>query len=114
MAAKHDDQQLKKSNIDDYFQLHGVADSKPACPMPQCKEQRYHDRSSLVRHLKQQHKVTDQYLDEIKKTIPTNKEKTQCLICGWVGLKTNRSCHFEMHIRKQLEEKIKAAKEITR
>ena len=78
--------------------------------MPQCKGQSYHDRSNLLRHLKQQHKVSQQYLDSIKETIPTRKEKTRCLICGWGGLKTNRPEHFNKHISKQQEEKIKSLK----
>ena len=106
-----DDQLLEKCNIKDYFEPYGVPDSKPSCPMAQCKGHRYHDRSSLLRHLKQQHKVSKQLLEEIKPTIPTPKEKTRCLICSWKGLKTNRPEHFEKHIRERKEAKIKAALE---
>ena len=109
--AKCDDQQLKKSNIADCFELLGAPDSKPSCPMEQCKGQTYHDRSGLLRHLRQQHKVSKQFLDEIKQKIPPPKEKIQCLICSWVGLKTNRANHFEKHIHQEEEKKIKAAKE---
>ena len=78
--------------------------------MAMCKGRSFHDRSNLLRHLRQQHKVSQKYLDEIKPTIPPVKEKTRCLICGWVGLKTNRPEHLEKHIRQQKQEKIKAEK----
>ena len=109
-SKKSDDQPLKKCNINDYFEIQGVPDSKPICPMPQCKNQTYKNRSNLLRHLKHQHKVSQQYLDELKQTIPTVKEKIRCLICGWVGLITNRPAHLEKHIRQQEKEKINALK----
>ena len=107
---KCDDRTLKRSKIGDYFELHGVPDPKPECPMPSCKGSRYHDRSSLKRHLKSQHKyeITKAKLEDILQTIPTVKEKTRCLLCSWVGVITNRPRHFEMHIKKQEEEKLKA------
>ena len=108
--VKDDDQPLKRCNIGDYFELYGVPDPKPECPMPKCKGQKYHDRSSLKRHLKSLHKyeLSKGKLEEILQTVPTVKEKSRCLICSWVGIITNRPAHFELHIKKQEEEKLRA------
>ena len=106
-----DDQPILRSKIAEYFEIYGVPDPKPDCPMPQCKGQTYHDRSGLIRHLKHQHKVSKKYLDELKETIPTSKEKNRCKLCGWIGLKTNRPAHLEVHIRKDEKRKEKAAYE---
>ena len=98
--AKCDDRPLKKHHFRDYFELYGAPDNNPICPIPQCDGQEYQSKAGLIRHLKEQHKVSKQYLDEIKPTIPTRKEKSKCLICGWVVLKTKRTEHFEIHIRR--------------
>lgn len=103
-----DDQPIQRNNIGQYFELHGVADPRPACSMPQCKGQTYADRSSLIRHLKQQHKVSKATLENLKETIPTCTEKNSCKLCNWVGLKTNRAEHLDVHIKNQTKRRNEA------
>lgn len=78
--------------------------------MPQCKGQTYADRSSLIRHLKQQHKVSKATLEDLKETIPTCTEKQSCKLCNWIGLKTNRAEHLDVHIRNQIKQRKEAEK----
>lgn len=79
--------------------------------MEQCKGQTYHNRGSLIRHLKQQHKLSKKALDDLKETIPTSREKNRCKLCKWVGLKTNRAEHLEAHIKKDEKRKKDAENE---